>query len=154
MRLVQQLTPFTCGLACVESVSFDLGKPITQAELLVRYKDVLIGSAQKIEHFGAATGETIEYLLNDLGFKTSIHKDHRLNVVTDMLNGLSENQAVLISAHFNHSTWHIVRWAGFQDQQTLLAMNPSFSLPGATIMPYPFADLVDWDSTLLLVTAE
>jgi hypothetical protein len=154
MRLVQQLTPFTCGLACVESASFDLGKPITQAELLVRYKDVLIGSSQKIEQFGAATGETIDYLLNDLGFTTFIHKDHRLDVVRDTLNRLSERQAALISGHFNQSTWHFVRWAGFQDEQTLLAMNPSFSLPRATIMPYAFTDLVNWDFTLLLVTAE
>jgi hypothetical protein len=81
VHIVQQLTPFTCGLACIESVSFDLGRPITQAELLVRYKQELIGSTEKIEHFGAATGGHIEYFLNDLGFRTSVHKDHRHDAV-------------------------------------------------------------------------
>ncbi len=153
MRLVQQLTPFTCGLACIESVSFELGKPITQAELLVQYKDILIGSAEKLEHFGAAKGETIEFLFNDMGFTTSVHKDHRADVVRATLDALSQNQAALISGDFQHSGWHFVRWAAFQDDQTLLLMNPSFSLPCAAVMPYSFTDLVDWDFTLLLVTS-
>ena len=69
MHLVQQLTPFTCGLACIESVSFDLGHPITQAELLVRYKDELIGSAgEKIEQFGAQPETTSNTFLTILAF--------------------------------------------------------------------------------------
>jgi hypothetical protein len=150
MRLVQQLTPFTCGLACIESVSFDLGQPITQAELLVRYKDNLIGSAQKIEHFGAATGETVEFLLNDLGFTTSVFKEHRRDVVRATLSALSSKQAALISHRLNNSTWHFVRWAGFQDEETLLAMNPS----SAAVLPYSFADLVDWDFTILVTAPD
>ena len=31
-----QITPYTCGLACIESIAFDLGKPISQAELLAQ----------------------------------------------------------------------------------------------------------------------
>src|SRR5262249_13132636 len=142
---------FTCGLACIESVSVDLGHPITQAELMVRYKQELIASAGKLEHFGAATGEVIQYFLNDLGFHTSIHKDHRFEVVRQTLNALSPKEAVLISGHFYHSGWHFVRWAGFEGEQTVLAMNPAFSLPAATVMPFSFKDLVDWDFTLLLV---
>ena len=151
MHIVQQLTPFTCGLACIESVSFDLGRPITQAELLVRYKQELIGAAGKIERFGAATGEVIESFLIDLGFRTSVHKDHRFEVVRDTLNALSPKEAALISGHFYHSGWHFVRWAGFQDEQTVLAMNPAFSLPAAVVMPFSFKDLVAWEFTLLLV---
>jgi hypothetical protein len=154
MRLVQQLTPFTCGLACIESVSFDLGKPITQSELMVRYKDVLIGSAPNIEHFGSANGETVEFLLNDLGFVTSIRRDHDPVSIKDTLNCLTQNQAALISAHFDNSTWHFVRWAGFEDEGNVLVMNPSFRLPRAMVMPYEFTRLIAWDFTLLLVTAE
>ncbi len=154
MRLVGQLTPFTCGLACIESVSFDLGKPITQAELLVRYKDNLIGSAERIEHFGEANGETVEFLLNDLGFRTSVQKEHQVEVARATLDALSENQAALISGRFHNSGWHFVRWAGFQDKDTLLLMNPSFSLPCAKIEPYSFADLVAWDFTMLLVSSQ
>ena len=153
MHLVQQLTPFTCGLACIESVSFDLGQPITQAELLVRYKQELIGSAGKIEHFGAASGGHIEYFLNDLGFRTSAHKDFRHDVVRATLNALSDTQAALISGHFYHAGWHFVRWAEFQDDDTMLAMNPAFSLPAATVMPFSLADLVEWDFTMLLVSS-
>jgi hypothetical protein len=154
MHLVQQLTPLTCGLACVESVSFDLGSPITQAEILRRYKDLLIGCANnKLEHFGQISGQHLEHLLNDLGFRTSVDQDRGHDHVRDALLSLSEKQAAIISIHFNNSIWHFVRWVGFQDDHSLVVMNPAFSLPRATLEVYSLDDFVKWDLSLLVITA-
>jgi hypothetical protein len=153
MHLVQQLTPLTCGLACVESVSFDLGSPITQAEILRDYKDVLIGCANKSEHFGEINGETLVYLLNDLGFTTSVDEDRGHDHVRDALLSLSEKQAAIISVHLNNSTWHFFRWAGFQGDHSLVVMNPAFSLPKATLEVYPLDDLIKWEFSFVVITA-
>ena len=154
MHLVQQLTPLTCGLACVESVSFDLGSPITQAEILLRYKDELIGCANnKLEHFGQISGEHLEHLLNDLGFRTSVDEDRGHDHVWDALLSLSEKQAAIISAHVNSSTWHFFRWAGFQGDHSLVVMNPAFSLPKATLETYSFDDFVKWKFSFVVITA-
>ena len=126
MHLVQQLTPFTCGLACIESVAFDLGSPITQAEILRRYKNDLIGCASNIQLFGEIIGETLIYLLNDLGFKTAVYENCAHDQFRDVLANLSQKQAAIISMKLSKSAWHFVRWAGFQDDNRLLVMNPAF----------------------------
>ena len=153
MHLVQQLTPFTCTLACIESIVTDLGTPISQCELLKKYKDCLIGSAAKIEQFGAANGDTIIYILNDLGFRASHHQDFRLDLVRSTLRALDHrNHAVMISANFNLTGWHSVRWNSFDDQDRIVAMNPSFSAPRAQMDLYKFDDLVLWDFSFLIVS--
>ncbi|HOG93423.1 MAG TPA: hypothetical protein PLE80_07610, partial [Opitutaceae bacterium] len=83
MHLVQQLTPFTCGLACVESITTDAGRPITQAQLMVRFKGLLLQTIPNVGIFGATNQLVLAAILQDLGFQVFPGKDHRKDVMRE-----------------------------------------------------------------------
>lgn len=52
MKLVSQLTPFTCVLACFESFLYDQGVFVSQAEILKSHVDLCINPHDEVK-FGA-----------------------------------------------------------------------------------------------------
>jgi hypothetical protein len=73
----RQAIPFTCGLACVASLSEDFGRPITQAELLSRYIALLLRTVPNSEVFEATGPEVLSEILQDLGYRVQYGSDHR-----------------------------------------------------------------------------
>lgn len=148
MHLVQQITPFTCGLACVESLTTDAGKPITQAELLVKYKCLLQQTIPKIEIFGSTNPLVLAAILENLGCKVFSGKDHRKDVVREELK---KNNDALIFANYELKAWHCWRFEKVLDDDHISAMNPSFFSPKAQIETLSFDDLIKWDYSFVIV---
>lgn len=152
MHFVQQITPFTCGLACIESVSFDMGKPITQCEMLKIYKDLLLISCPKREEFGSANTITLLRILNDIGFKTCRHKDHNPKAGYEVLSKLTDKQTAIICANFNNKADHCMRWVENKNQNIAFLMNPSFDLLSAKTEEISFDDLIKWSFEFIVIT--
>lgn len=153
MTLTHQITPFTCGLACIESIAHDLGKPITQCEILKKYKKELIAGCGRIEQFGAVPDHVLEDILQREGFATSPHKDHRKDLVKKLFDNLTQKQAVLITALFAGHAWHSVRWAGNKNDNTFFVMDPNFGNPQPVISEYDIDLFIQWDFSFIVVTA-
>lgn len=80
MTIVQQITPFTCGLACIESVCADFGRPKKQEDFLREFKNELIGDIKDIGVFGATSLDLMVHILQKQGFTIQRVKDHRPEV--------------------------------------------------------------------------
>ena len=150
MHLVQQITPFTCGLACIESFTTDASKPITQTELLVRYKALLLQVVSpEIGHFGAANNPVLAVILQDLGYKVFFGKDHRKDL---MREEFKKQAGVLICANYNLQAGHCWLLEKVVDDDYITALNPNFFLPAAQIDKLSFDDLIKWDYSFIMVS--
>jgi hypothetical protein len=149
MHLVQQITPFTCGLACIESFTTDEGKAISQSALLTRYKGLLLQTIPKTEVFGATNPLVLAYILQDLGFRIFSGKDHRKDVVREQLK---RSKNALLCANHQLQAWHCWRFESVVDDDSVSAMNPGFFLPTAKIETLTIDDLIKWDYSFILVS--
>lgn len=151
MTIVPQLTPFTCGLACIESVCTDLGRPKRQEDFLREFKSELIADISRIEHFGATSNELMRRILERQGFTVQQWKDHRPEIQQEQFETLDlAKRAILITAHFNLNSWHSVRFAGMKQDDTLFAMEPSFAKSG--IAEYSISNLIKWDYSFFIIS--
>ena len=151
MTIVQQITPFTCGLACIESVCADFGRPKRQEDFLREFKAELIADITKIEHFGATSNVLMRHILQRQGFTVAHHKDHRPEVQQEQFEKIDlAKQAILITAHFNLNGWHSVRFAGMKQDDTLFAMEPSFAK--SEIAEYSISNLIKWDYSFFVIS--
>ena len=151
MTLVQQITPFTCGLACIESVCIDLGRPKKQEDLLRDFKSELIADTNDIGNFGAASFELMSHILQKQGFTVQKCKDHRSEIQQELFEKIDlTKQAIIIAANFNLNAWHSVRFAGMKQDDTLFAVEPSFAKSG--IAEYSISNLIKWDYSFLVIS--
>ncbi len=148
MHLVQQLTPFTCGLACVESITTDAGRPITQAQLMVRFKGLLLQTIPNVGIFGATNQLVLAAILQDLGFQVFPGKDHRKDV---MREALKKAKYALICAHHQLKDHHCWRFEMVVDDDHITAMNPGFFLPSPQVDTIAMDDLIKWDYSFVVV---
>lgn len=151
MKEVTQLTPFTCGLACIESVCFDFGINKKQEDFLRDFKGELLSGITEVGHFGCTNPRMIEYILRRIGLSVQSWKDHRPEIQSEIFERIDPIQnPVIISAHFELNYHHVVRFNGINSDGKILVMNPTFS--GATIDKYQLSDLIKWDYEFLLIT--
>jgi hypothetical protein len=144
MHIVQQLTPFTCFLACLESFTTERGKPYTQCDLLTKYRQRLYNDVPDKGDFGASSDTLMEFIWTDLGYKGAWLRHANADYVRDQVfNKLGKNQAIFILSDMHGQGWHCIRFEKVLDDQTIAAMVPQF--PGVTsVDPVKIADLVAW----------
>ena len=152
MTIVQQLTPFTCGLACIESVCVDLGRPKKQEDFLREFKNELIADIKDIGVFGATSLDLITLILQRQGFTVQRWKDHRPEIQQEVFEKVDlTKQAMIIVAHFNLDAWHSVRFAGMKKQDDVIfAVEPSFG--GSGIVEYSILNLIKWKYEFLIIS--
>lgn len=151
MTIVQQITPFTCGLACIESVCADLRKPKKQEDLLREFKNELIADIADIRNFGATSLNLMFQILQKQGFTVQKWKDHRPEIQQEQFEKIDlTKQAIIIVAHFNLDSWHSVRFAGMKQDDTFFAVEPSFNQAG--IVEYSIFNLIKWDYSFLTIS--
>ena len=146
MQIVNQLTSFTCGLACIESLSADFNAPITQCEMLIKYKERLIKDVPDFGDFGAARPALLEFIWQDLGFTGSWQKNNhdKTNVKESVFKTLKVNQSILIFCNFNKNSWHCIRFSCLKNDDTISAMIPLFLEP-SRIDDVSLQNLIDWE---------
>ncbi|MEX2580867.1 MAG: hypothetical protein WD342_17540 [Verrucomicrobiales bacterium] len=150
MKLVTQLTPFTCGLACIESVCSDFDIAKTEADLLREFKNELLNGVSDYGNFGATHEGLVDLILQKLGFATNHRKDHRPEVLNEIFDKLDLTKtAILINANFNLNSHHCVRFAGIKEDDVLFVMDPSFN--GSSIQEYSLANLIAWDYSFIII---
>jgi len=81
---VPALTPYTCGLACLESYFSDIGRPLDQCEILKKYPQYVTNSdPSKFNEFGATSDTQLVDLCRHLAFVADRYEDLRQDVVDD-----------------------------------------------------------------------
>lgn len=150
MRLVAQISPYTCPLACLESFLFDLGHSITQDEIIRLHPDLCIPADPAKRHeIGALSVPIFEQLCGRLGIQCTSHKDFRQTETEADLSSLPPHSTVVII--INHPTGtHMVRFAGIQSPGSWLVMDPQFQ--HAQFRPISFQDLVKWNFSFCILT--
>lgn len=152
MKIVEQLTPYTCGLANLESLTADFPPPISQAAMLIKYQAMLIADARVLGDFGCTSMQAMKHIWDDAGFTGDWQKDHRQDVVRDgILKQLTAKQSVFLISNYQKNGWHCIRFAGLKDDDTVFAMVPEFG--GQTkIREVSFQNLIAWDFSFAVVT--
>jgi hypothetical protein len=152
MTIVHQITPFTCGLACIESVCADFGRSKRQEDFLREFKNELIADIKDIGVFGATSLGLMTHILQKQGFTVVHWKDHRPEIQQEIFEKVDlAKQAILITAHFNLDAWHSVRFAGMKKQDDVVfAVDPSFG--GAGIFEYSIANFIKWKYEFLVIS--
>jgi len=146
MHYVNQLTPFTCGLACIESVATDFNIQTSQAKLLVDYKHQLLADARKLGDFGSASPTMMTVIWQALGIKGQWLQDHNVpDFRQNVLATLNHNrEAILFFADFQKNGWHCIRFEALDGQNGIKVMVPVFQHATALPMTITGQDLVDW----------
>lgn len=148
MTLVQQLTPFTCSLACVESLTTDLGKRISETEILREFKAELRSQIVKVEQFGAASPELVDYILKSKGFVTKLAHQ---NSKDELLEFWSLFGGCIVTCIISPSEIHTYRIIEFRDESVEL-MDPGFFRVSAGSETCTIDQLLLWDSRFLFVS--
>lgn len=151
MTLVQQLTPLTCGLACVESLSIDMGFPVTQAELLKRFKSELLFQLPETWRFGSTSQYLLVEILHQLGFGTELVKPEPLG---HLAKRYKANDNSIVVCQCAPGAVHCFRVGRFLSTDLLEVMDPAFDAPSARIIELPLSQLVKWDSYHIFVSAK
>jgi hypothetical protein len=153
MHIVDQLTPFTCDLACIESLTTDFKMPITQAQLLVRYKKQLIADVRDYGDFGATSTGLLKVIWEDLGFTGSWFRDHRQAEVREaVFKPLQMHQSIFLVADYQKNGRHCMRYAGLKDDDTVYAMVPAFGLKPSFVEELSFQNLIAWDYSFAVIS--
>ncbi|MEY2466306.1 MAG: Peptidase family [Verrucomicrobiota bacterium] len=152
MTIVQQLTPFTCGLACIESVCADFGRPKKQEDLLREFKNELIADIKDIGVFGATSLGLMVHILQKQGFTVQACEDHRPEIQQEVFEKIDlTKRAIIITAHFNLDAWHSVRFAGMKKQDDVIfVVDPSFGTAG--ISEHSISNLIKWKYKFLMIS--
>ena len=153
MTIVQQLTPFTCGLACIESVCADFGRDGRQEKLLRDFKGELLTDARKYEEFGSTSPDLECRILQQLGFTLlRCVRDHRPEIKQLIFEKVDlSKQAILMTANFHLQSRHCVRFAGVAANGNLSVMEPSL-VNKSEIKEYSIEDLISWDYSFCIFT--
>lgn len=153
MRLIPQITKFTCPLACLEAHSLDNGLPHTQQTLLKNFPSecnvgVMIGGE---DAGGALTVPQFIKLCGAAGIPIRGIRDFRPEVILDTLNSLASSQSVIlfIVRYKGKNETHYVRFDHVDASEQVHIMCPYFG--GAMPDKMSLQDFADWDTTMLVV---
>ena len=154
MTLVQQITPFTCGLACIESLTRDFNVGITQCEMLVKYKGLLLGEVSRLEDFGAITSLKVAEILEDRGLNGVLYTSENLAGLIEAL--LNCPQGIIwheIKMEDNKNKNHFFRLSDYnKNSNQVFVMNPQFDLPAAKTGWVDLSDFLSGNSHFLLLS--
>ena len=146
MHSVNQITPFTCGLACIESVATDLGISITQCDMLIKYKQELLADVPDYGDFGSTSPPLIQTIWRNLGLNGAWTRDHDIpHVRNTVFANINPKQAVLIFSNLEKRAWHCTRFIQLNGAHCVDLMVPVFHQPAAATLTFSFQDLADWD---------
>jgi hypothetical protein len=153
MRLVPQLSRFTCPLACLEAHCADNGLPHTQESLLRDFPaecnvGVKIGGE---DAGGALTVQQFIILCRAAGIPVDGMRDFRPEVILDRLNSLGPNQSAILFVvrYKGNNETHYVRFDHVDASETVHFMCPYFG--GAMPDKMTLQEFGDWDTTVLFV---
>jgi hypothetical protein len=137
MTFVQQITPFTCGLACIESLTTDLGVSITQSEILTRFKAVLLNGLPKHEIFGVSSPPLIAYIFRDLGLQAT---EETISDSDILRQRITSNPHCILTATVSPGNTHTFRCVGL-DSDKLVMMDPGFFNQSAVLIGVPLSEV-------------
>jgi len=150
--IIDQLTPYTCSLACLESYFIDIKKPLSQCEILKNHYDILevIDPAHKHE-YGAIDRSKIIHLCTKLGFTAILYQDFRQKEVEQIFDdALKANNGIFIIANWNNKSSHCVRLSRIKATGLYEAMCPIH--PKSAMIDVKFSDLVQWGFMFLIIS--
>jgi len=150
--LVDQLTPYTCSLACLESYFADVQKPLSQADMLKQHYQVLQIHDPKHRHeYGAADDGKIIGLCTALGFSAGLYMDFRQQEVERAFqDALGKKSAVLILCFWGNQDHHCVRLSEVKMPGVYEVMCPGFPTSGLVNVTFP--SLVSWGFRFLIIS--
>jgi hypothetical protein len=153
MRLVPQITKFTCPLACLEAHFADNGLPLTQASLRKDFPaqcnvGVQVGGE---DAGGALTVPQFLNLCRAAGIPARGVRDFRPEVILNTLNSLNPNQSAIlfIIRYKGNNETHYVRFDHVDANEQVHFMCPYFG--GAMPDKMTLQDFAEWDTTILVV---
>jgi hypothetical protein len=153
MRLVPQLTKFTCPLACLEAHSADNGLPHTHASFL---KDFSAECNVGVQIGGEDAGGTLTVpqfftLCHAAGIPVDGMRDFRPEMILDRLNSLGSHQSAIlfIMRYKGNNETHYVRFDHVDANERVHFMCPYFG--GAMPDKMTLQEFADWDTTILVV---
>ena len=150
MRLVGQISPYTCPLACLESFLFDIGQRITQEEIIRLHPDICIPKDSGKRHeIGALPTREFDELCRRLLIHCQTGKDHRQEVLEPLFSGLQPHATVVLLINYPTGR-HMVRLAAIEKPGSWIVMNPEFLRPHFS--PLLFTDLTSWDFEFCILT--
>jgi hypothetical protein len=142
---IPALTPYTCGLACLESVFLDMGRPLSQSDMLKQFYPFLLNpDPEHFHEYGSTTPNQIIGICQHLGFKiVQTGQDFtEANCATVFGDWLSKDVAVLIYSFWQGKYHHCVRLSKILTTSEYEVVNPS--LAHFDITKVLFSDLVSW----------
>jgi hypothetical protein len=150
--IVDQLTPYTCSLACLESYFTDIQKPLSQADMLKQHYGILqIPDPQHRHEYGSADDGKIIGICTALGFSPGLYMDFRqAEVEKAFSDALTKKHGVMIMAFWNNQTNHCVRLAAIKLPGLYEVMCPVF--PKSQLLDVTFPQLVSWAFRFLIVS--
>jgi len=157
MRLVPQLTKFTCALACLEAHCADNGLPHTQASLLKDFPaecnvGFMIGGE---DAGGALTLPQFVNLCGVAGIPVRRIRDFRYQVILDELKNLGPAQSAIffIARYKGENVTHYVRFDHVDAADTVHFMCPCFGPHGGLAIPdsMTLQNFADWNTSILIV---
>lgn len=152
VTIINQLTPYTCVLACLESYFEDIQKPKTQCEILKDCFAVIKNPTDERKDYGAISDVQVVALAAFLGFQAGLFMDFRQNHVEPVfIDALKNNKGVLISANWNGQSQHCVRLSGVKANGIYEVMCPMFGSQKSTLLDVTFVELVQWGFRYVLI---
>ncbi len=150
--LVNQLTPYTCSLACLESYFVDAQKPLSQADMLKQYYQILeIHDPEHRHEYGAADDGKIIGLCTARGFSAGLYMDFRQQEVEKAFqDALQKKSGVFILCFWNNQTHHCVRLSDVKMPGVYEVMCPGF--PKSSMMNVTFPPLVSWGFRFIVIS--
>jgi hypothetical protein len=150
MTEVVSLTPFTCGLACVESICFDFGLEKRQEDFLRDYKSLLLGIG-KIEHFGSTNPFILKTIIKSLGFDCHYTESPPSDSRKKFFDNFDHSKsAIIIFAHIQQKFHHTFRFSNMTEKEELKLLDPNF-VDGPKSSNYSFQTMENWNYSLLYV---
>lgn len=154
MNFIAQTTPYTCGLACLESFYRDHGDSTTQQSLLHDHPaKCFVGRILDGRDItGALALHEFTDLCVHLGLAPLVGRDFRPEVAIPFIEGIQPTEAVIFFiTHFGGGggPTHFVRFSRMTSPDVFEVMNPS---DNPQFLPMTWQQFVDWDTYFVRIT--
>ncbi|MGA9453828.1 MAG: hypothetical protein WBW41_21065 [Verrucomicrobiia bacterium] len=152
MTFTEQITPYTCGLACLESFYRDHGNPTTQQSLLKEFPaKCFVGRILDGRDIsGALALHEFADLCVHLGLEPVVGRDFRPEVTIPFIQSIQVHQAVIFFiTHFGGGPTHFVRFSRMTGADVFEVLNPSGNPP---FLPITWQQFVAWDTYFVRIT--
>lgn len=142
LGMKNQITPFTCGLACLEGVLADLGLADTQETMLVTYKSTLLYGITGHD-FGTLNRVNVRLLAAKLGVKVQIWKDHDPASVAARFAAPTNVKGAIIG--FTREGVNHMAKVESCENHVVTVSEPDFNKDTPDVKSYTVAELIGYD---------